>query len=149
MSQTTALSNNRDVPFSKSKNSVQVSEPNIFYSSTTSSWKHLIFLWTLTASIHNPSLAVLTWLKLFLSYLSASLLLTSESICSGRIQMTNRKLFCKRTENLIFPHHVKTRLSSQDPSQGRVLSGLPDGTYIQCSTHPIYYLQYTIYYEIL
>lgn len=63
MSQTLALSSTKDVPFSKSKNSVQVSEDNIFYSSTTSSWKHLIFLWTLNASIHNRSLVVLTWLK--------------------------------------------------------------------------------------
>lgn len=149
MSQRVALSSNKDVPFSKSKNSVQVSEPNIFYSSTTSSWKHLNFLWTLTASIHNASLVAFTQLKLFLYYLSASLLLTSESICSGRIQIRSQN-FCKRTENFIFPHPTDMPRQSSPhrtfsyPRAGYSQAFLLELGYIQCSIHPMWIISWNV-----
>lgn len=141
MSQTRALSSTKDVPFSKSKNSVQVSEPNIFYSCTTSAWKHLIFLWT--ASIHNPSLVVLTWLKLcsFLIYQYHSFWLQSAySQAGSRRQIGN----CKRTENFIFPH--PTDISRQGsphrtcpcPRAGHSQAFLLELSYTQCSIHPMW-----------
>lgn len=143
MSQTIALSSTKDVPFSKSKNSVQVSEPNIFYSSTTSSWKHLIFPWTLTASIHNPSLVVLTWLKLcsFLIYqYRHSWLQSPYTREESRWQIENCSARELKISSFPIPQTCqdKSLLTGPSLSQGSALSDLPAGTWLRPLFNPLH-----------
>lgn len=130
-------------PCSKSKNSAQISEPNIFYSSITSSWKHLTFLQMLffTTNCFDP------WskpCKFWLGYSYALFLLIKhisnqksglfQSITTFHLRVYLTWLIEKTVLQVNWNAHlppsyrrIKRSLYSRDPqiSQGRVLSGHP------------------------